>query len=59
MPAALQTDVEYLRRQAKRCEQLARLTVHPDRRDTLLSLARVYRGWADMAAGRGANSVAA
>ncbi len=60
MPAALQTDIEYLRQRAERCEHLARLTVHSDRRDTLLLLVQTYRTYAaTVAAGRGPDSAAA
>jgi hypothetical protein len=43
MAAVLMTDADYLRRQAERCERLAGSTVDEGRRETLLSLAGVYR----------------
>jgi hypothetical protein len=49
MTTALMTAADYLRRQAERCEKLARSTTDECRRKTLLSLAMVYREQASRA----------
>jgi hypothetical protein len=49
MTAVLMTDADYLRRRSERCEELAGITADEGRRETLLSLAGVYREQASRA----------
>jgi hypothetical protein len=47
MMCVLLSGADYFRRQAERCLRLAAITSDPARRDTLLSLAEIYRSRID------------